>query len=242
MTPVATRHLGLDLGATNLKWAVVEHDGGHLDGARPRAGADARRRGPGRRARRPSRPSSPRWPSRRSPPGDRSRASGSASRASTTPPRGATRFLVNVPGPWAGHPVAGPVAAATGVPVCADQRRAGLRAGGAAAGRGPRRVVHGRAHAGDRRRAACSPSTATSTRATTGRPARSGTRPSTRTARGAAAGTAAASRRTPGPTRSRRRAARRRPRRRCGRPGRATRVRSPGCATWAATSASASRT
>ena len=25
--PRATRHLGLDLGATNLKWAVVEQDG-----------------------------------------------------------------------------------------------------------------------------------------------------------------------------------------------------------------------
>ena len=26
--PEGTRHLGLDLGGTNIKWAVVEHDAG----------------------------------------------------------------------------------------------------------------------------------------------------------------------------------------------------------------------
>ncbi|MEA2606793.1 MAG: hypothetical protein QOI00_1550, partial [Chloroflexota bacterium] len=25
--PPATRHLGLDLGGTNIKWVVIEHDG-----------------------------------------------------------------------------------------------------------------------------------------------------------------------------------------------------------------------
>ena len=29
-----TRHLGLDLGATNLKWAVVEHADGRVTRAR----------------------------------------------------------------------------------------------------------------------------------------------------------------------------------------------------------------
>ena len=44
MTPGATtRHLGLDLGATNIKWAVLEHDDGTLVHARPRPGADPRR-------------------------------------------------------------------------------------------------------------------------------------------------------------------------------------------------------
>ena len=59
----ATRHLGLDLGGTNIKWVVVEHDGGRLDGRRPGPGPDAvadaagprRRRRPARRGRRPRR-------------------------------------------------------------------------------------------------------------------------------------------------------------------------------------------
>ena len=44
------------------------------------------------------------------------------------PATGATRFLVNLPGPWAGHPVAGPVAAATGLPthLINDARAFGL--------------------------------------------------------------------------------------------------------------------
>ncbi len=33
------------------------------------------------------------------------------------PATGRTRFIVNIPGDWAGHPVAEPVAAAVGLPV-----------------------------------------------------------------------------------------------------------------------------
>ena len=100
------RHLGLDLGGTNIKWAVVEHDGDDwrtLATGQVPTGAEGR---PGRRGRRGSattgeavdRRPGPAWP-----------RSGSASRACTTRRRARTRFLVNIPGAWAGQPVAGPV-------------------------------------------------------------------------------------------------------------------------------------
>ena len=56
MTRVA-RHLGLDLGGTNTKWAVVEHDGDDWHTLATRPGSDPRRR----RARTPSSAGSPRW-------------------------------------------------------------------------------------------------------------------------------------------------------------------------------------
>ena len=112
----ATRHLGLDLGATNLKWAVVEHDDGAWatlarEQVRTRVVADS----------------------------DAVPATVTGQLAEVAvaaiaawgpvasigigvpglydPADGTTRFLPNVPGPWAGQPVAGPVAEATGVPV-----------------------------------------------------------------------------------------------------------------------------
>ncbi len=56
--PGPTRHLGLDLGVTNLKWAVVERARGHLDAASPTARCPRVRRRPRRRrgAAGPSRP------------------------------------------------------------------------------------------------------------------------------------------------------------------------------------------
>ena len=108
--PLTSRHLGLDLGGTNIKWVVVEHDGAALADARPRPGRDPVGGWPGRRRRTPRRRSAPR-PSR-------------AARASSTvgigvpglydPAAGTTRFLVNIPGDWAGRPVAEPVATALG--------------------------------------------------------------------------------------------------------------------------------
>ncbi|MFL5778326.1 MAG: ROK family protein, partial [Chloroflexota bacterium] len=119
----ATRHLGLDLGGTYIKWAVVEHDGAGwrlLDRdqlATPAAqgaaavvsrlaavGADAiDRAGP-----------------------VRSIGIGIPGRydAST----GATRFLVNVPGDWDAMPVAAPVGGALGLPTALinDARAFGL--------------------------------------------------------------------------------------------------------------------
>ncbi len=59
------------------------------------------------------------------------------------PATGRTRFLVNIPGPWDGHPVAGPVAAAAGVPafLVNDARAFGLAELRIGAGRGASSMV-----------------------------------------------------------------------------------------------------
>jgi glucokinase len=59
------------------------------------------------------------------------------------PRTGTTRFLINVPGPWAGHPVAAPVAAAAGVPafLINDARAFGLAELRLGAGRGASSMV-----------------------------------------------------------------------------------------------------
>jgi glucokinase len=132
-----TRHLGLDLGGTNLKWAVVAHAGATWtilarDSVATRVVADP----------------------------DDVPASVTAQLAETAlaaiercgplatigigipgqydPSTGATRFLPNVPGPWAGHPVGATVAAATGLPVALinDARAFGLAELRLGAGRG----------------------------------------------------------------------------------------------------------
>lgn len=121
--PAASRHLGLDLGGTNIKWAVVERDGsawqtvdrdqvatpspGGPDVVVPRlasVGSEAMER----------------WP-------------GISSVGIGVPglydaAAGTTRFLVNLPGPWAGWPVAGPIGDALGAPafLINDARAFGL--------------------------------------------------------------------------------------------------------------------
>jgi len=122
-----TRHLGLDLGATNLKWAVVEHaDGAWATIARDQV-----------RTHIPPDPAAvpasvvgqlaevavsavATWPGVAS--------TGIGVPGLYDPATGATRFLVNVPGPCAWHPVAAPVAAALGVPafLINDARAFGL--------------------------------------------------------------------------------------------------------------------
>jgi glucokinase len=121
------RHLGLDLGVTNLKWAVLEHD--------PDAGADAWRSlaqdqvpthaedGPeavidrlavvGGQAIRD-------WPGIVS--------IGIGVPGLYDPAGGATRFLVNMPGEWLDRPVAPPVEAKLGLPthLINDARAFGL--------------------------------------------------------------------------------------------------------------------
>jgi len=133
----ATRHLGLDLGATNLKWAVVEHDDGAWstlarEQVRTRVVAD--------------------------PDAVPAAVTGQLAEVAVAaiaawgpvasigigvpglydPADGTTRFLPNVPGPWAGQPVAGPVAEATGLPVALinDARAFGLAELRLGAGRG----------------------------------------------------------------------------------------------------------
>jgi glucokinase len=118
-----SRHLGLDLGGTNIKVVVLGHDAGgwrvlHRDQvATPAAdgpdrvvarlaevGAEAIGRCPG------------------------VRSVGIGIPGLYDPVAGNTRFLVNVPGAWEDHPVAGPVSEALGCPAALinDARAFGL--------------------------------------------------------------------------------------------------------------------
>ena len=135
--PPTRRHLGLDLGGTNIKWVVVEHDDawraldrGQIptpaaDGpdavvaALAAVGAEAIARCP-----------------------DVSTI-GIGVPGLYDPATGCTRFLVNIPGDWAGRPVAGPVAAALGCPVSLinDARAFGLAELRLGAGRGAKSIV-----------------------------------------------------------------------------------------------------
>ncbi len=138
----ATRHLGLDLGATNLKWAVVERSG---DAWRMLAHGQV--------------------PSRIVPDPDEVPDAivaqlGEVALAAIgdwgpvasigigvpglyDPATGRTRFLPNVPGPWAGHLVAEPIAAAAGVPafLVNDARAFGLAELRLGAGRGASSMI-----------------------------------------------------------------------------------------------------
>ncbi len=132
------RHLGIDLGGTNIKWAIVEHD---ADGwrtmdrdqvATPTAG------GPDvvvPRLAKVGAEAIGRWPGVSSVgigvPGLYDAAAGS------------TRFLVNLPGAWAGRPVAGPVGEALGLPafLINDARAFGLAELRLGAGRGARSMI-----------------------------------------------------------------------------------------------------
>jgi glucokinase len=136
--PPSTRHLGLDLGGTNIKWVVVEHDGGAwrtLDRdqvATPAAdgpdavvarlasvGAEAIEQCPG------------------------VSSVGVGVPGLYDPVTGCTRFLVNIPGDWAGRSVAAPIEAALGCPVSLinDARAFGLAELRLGAGRGARSIV-----------------------------------------------------------------------------------------------------
>jgi glucokinase len=134
----ANRHLGIDLGATNTKWAVVEHDGPAWHALATGQGRTPAAGGPdtvipmladmGRDV-------MAAWPGIES--------AGIGIPGLYDPPAGTTRFLVNMPGPWAGRPVAGPVADALGVPVSLinDARAFGLAELRLGAGRGAGTMV-----------------------------------------------------------------------------------------------------
>jgi glucokinase len=121
--PPASRHLGLDLGGTNIKWVVVERDADDwrvLDRGQvatpvaggPEAvvsrlttvGVEAIGRSPG------------------------VVSVGIGIPGLYDPAAGTTRFLVNFPGGWPGVPVAGPVGAVLGLPTALinDARAFGL--------------------------------------------------------------------------------------------------------------------
>jgi glucokinase len=124
----ASRHLGLDLGATNLKWAVVEHeaDSGGGDGWRTLdRGQLATRSAGGPDAIVPQlgevgRQVMDRWPG--------STTAGIGLPGLYDPTAGATRMMINLPGAWDGHPVQAPLEAALRVPVALinDARAFGL--------------------------------------------------------------------------------------------------------------------
>jgi glucokinase len=137
-----TRHLGLDLGATNLKWAVVEHAGDTWSTL-------AHGQVPTRLVADPDAVPA-------------SVTSQLAEMAATViaewgpvasvgvgvpglydPATGCIRFLPNVPGPWAGHPVGDAVAAAACAPVFLinDARAFGLAELRLGAGRGASSMV-----------------------------------------------------------------------------------------------------
>jgi glucokinase len=133
-----SRHLGLDLGGTNIKWVVAERDEtrwrslGHDQVATPaHDGPDAvvaRLVEVGRRA-------VADWPG--------VATVGVGVPGLYDPLQGTTRFLVNIPGAWAGKPVAGPIAAALGLPAALinDARAFGLGELRLGAGRGARSMV-----------------------------------------------------------------------------------------------------
>jgi glucokinase len=122
-----SRHLGLDLGATNLKWAAVEHAGSAWSTV-DRASVPTRLEVPPEDV--PAAVTAQLV----------EMAAAAVARCGPVssigigvpglydPEAGTVRFLVNVPGPWAGHPVAGPVATAAGVPafLINDARAFGL--------------------------------------------------------------------------------------------------------------------
>ncbi len=134
-------HLGIDLGVTNLKWAALEWaqgdqaagdtgdwrtvDRGQIptDAGEGPDAVVGRLAGIGRMA-------LERWPAILS--------VGIGVPGLYDPIAGTTRFLVNMPGDWAGRPVAAPVEAALGVPVALinDARAFGLAELRLGAGRG----------------------------------------------------------------------------------------------------------
>jgi glucokinase len=132
------RHLGLDLGGTNLKWAVVEHEGDawvtvatgqaatHAEEGPESVVARIAETGAGAMAA---------WPGMAS--------VGIGIPGLYDPVAGTTRFLVNVPGAWAGRPVAGPVSERLGIPASLinDARAFGLAELRLGAGRGARNLV-----------------------------------------------------------------------------------------------------
>ena len=134
----ATPHLGIDLGATNLKWAVVEEDDGSwrtLDrGQTPTDAANGTDAVIGRLVA-IGRSAVERWPDIAS--------VGIGVPGLYDPMSGETRFLVNLPGGWRGVPVGRPVAAALGLPTALinDARAFGLAELRLGAGRGFRTIV-----------------------------------------------------------------------------------------------------
>ena len=132
------RHLGLDLGGTNIKWVVVEHDGGDWRVLDRDQVATPAADGPGAVVGRLASvgvEAVAKWPGVTS--------AGIGVPGLYDPVSGTTRMLPNVPGTWAGRPVAGPVGAALGLPafLINDARAFGLAELRLGAGRGASSMI-----------------------------------------------------------------------------------------------------
>ncbi len=134
----STRHLGIDLGATNLKWTVVERRLGvwsTIDrGQVPTLASEGPAAVIGRLTEIGHQRLSA-WPGIVS--------VGIGVPGLYDPRAGTTRFLVNVPGAWADRPVAAPVSEALGLPcvLINDARAFGLAELRLGAGRGAASMV-----------------------------------------------------------------------------------------------------
>jgi glucokinase len=135
---LATHHLGIDLGVTNLKWAAVERVGDDWrtidEGQRPTLAGEGVDAVIGRVGE-IGRAALERWPGIAS--------LGIGIPGLYDPVKGTARFLVNMPREWSGRPVAGPVEAMVGVPVSLinDARAFGLAELRLGAGRGAASLV-----------------------------------------------------------------------------------------------------
>jgi glucokinase len=142
VSAAATRHLGLDLGATNLKWAVVSNDGvawatlahGQVP-TRITDDTDAIPRAVVAQLSEIASDALETW--------GPATTIGIGVPGLYDPASGTTRFLVNLPGPWAGQPVAGPVGEALGLPTALinDARAFGLAELRLGAGRGASSLI-----------------------------------------------------------------------------------------------------
>ncbi|MEO7664209.1 MAG: ROK family protein, partial [Candidatus Limnocylindrales bacterium] len=138
-----SRHLGLDLGGTNLKWTVLEHHGVDWRVV-DRGNAPTESGGPEAIVEQlveVARAAIEGWPATDAAPAVSTVGIGVPGRYS--PSTGVTRFLVNLPGNWDGQPVAAPVATALGIPVALvnDARAFGLAELRLGAGRGASSMV-----------------------------------------------------------------------------------------------------
>ena len=133
-----TRHLGIDLGASSIKWALVEHDTADWR-AIDRGQVPTRvKAGPPLIVEQLAEVGAAvmaRWPGVAS--------VGVGVPGAYDPWAGETRFIVNLPGDWNGIPVTSPLRAALGVPVALtnDARAFGLAELRLGAGRGASSLV-----------------------------------------------------------------------------------------------------
>jgi len=131
----ASRHLGLDLGGTNIKWVVLESDRSILDqGHEPTFGDEGPDAVTGRLVA-VGQAAVKKWPGVSS--------VGVGVPGLYYPATGATKFLVNLPGPWDGFPVGERVGDALGLPthLINDARAFGLAELRLGAGRGAETMV-----------------------------------------------------------------------------------------------------